>query len=331
MKSLFTLGIVALALNASGQQADSTGLAGDNFSLQGALEMFRQSKDLDSFEKALNSADNHVNNLDLDSNGEVDYIQVRTQAEGESRIIVLQVAISKEESQDIAAIEMERTAEGTVTAQIRGDELLYPENTIVEPTEEVKEGGRKSGPAAPAAQITVWVNVWGWPSVQWCYGPLWWSWSSAWYWGYYPPWWRPWRPWGWRAWWGFPRPYWGWYHPVNVCRVEHAHSVYMHRRTVSSTVQHRTDVRPPVNRTKQEAKPTDRTLQHGGTDRTKQPSKQGTTEPSKQPPKQPQRQPTTRPTKKPAERTAPTKQPQRQSPSRSPSPSRQPTKAPGKR
>lgn len=329
MRSLFTLGVVAIALHADAvvQQADSTGLAGDGFSLRGALEMFRQSKDLDSFEKALNTADNHVNNLDLDGNGEVDYVQVRTEADGESRVIVLQVAITKEESQDVAAIEMERTSDGMVMAQIIGDDLLYPENTIVEPAEEVKEGGMKGGPSIPEAQVTVWVNVWGWPSVQWCYGPLWWSWSSQWYWGYYPPWWRPWRPWGWSAWWGFRRPYWGWYHPVNVCRVTHAHGVYMHRRSISATVQRRADVRPQATRTKQDGQPANRTIQQGGTDRSKQPSKQ----PAARPTKKPQRQPATRPTTKPTERTMPSKQPQRQAPNRSPSPSRQPTKAPGKR
>ncbi len=320
--SLLAAWVIALSTSAATQHADSTGLAGDGFSLRAALEMFRQAKDLDAFEQALNTTDNHVNNLDLDNDGEVDYVHVRTQAEGESRVVVMQVSTSKEEAQDIAAIQMERGADGSVKLQIRGDELLYPENTIVEPTEEVKEmPGKARGPLAPAAQMTVWVNVWGWPSVQWCYGPLWWSWNTSWYWGYYPTWWRPWRPWGWRAWWGFPRPYYGWYQPVNVCRVTHANSVYMHRRSVSAAVQRRPDVRPAGVRNKDEARPAQRTVQPGINERTKETRQQ------------PRRSPTTKPTQRPSERTAPTKQPQRQAPARSPSrsPSRQPQRAPTKR
>src|SRR5690606_29362040 len=148
--SLLAAWVIALSTSAATQHADSTGLAGDGFSLRAALEMFRQAKDLDAFEQALNTTDNHVNNLDLDNDGEVDYVHVRTQAEGESRVVVMQVSTSKEEAQDIAAIQMERGADGSVKLQIRGDELLYPENTIVEPTEEVKEmPGKARGPLAP--------------------------------------------------------------------------------------------------------------------------------------------------------------------------------------
>jgi hypothetical protein len=238
--------MLPLCSAAAPQQADSTGLAGDRFSLRGALDLFRQAKDLDAFEQALNTAENHVSNLDLNDDGEVDYVRVRTQVDGEARVVVLQAVLSKDEAQDIAAIEMERKGSSEAVLQIRGDELLYPEGTIIEPNEEAKDAGRKAGgPFAPPAQVTVWVNVWYWPMVQWCYGPQWNGWGSPWYWGYCPPWWRPWRPWGWSMWWGFPRPYWGWYHPVHYCRVELAHNLYMHRRTVSPRVQQRPDaVRP---------------------------------------------------------------------------------------
>ena len=325
MKTLLLLASMSagLAAVATPQQADSTGLAGDQFSLRGALELFRQSKDLDAFEKSINATGNGVNNLDLDGNGEVDFIHVRASADAESRVVVLQAAFGKDDQQDIATIQMERGAEATVTLQILGDAMLYPENTIVEPSESIKEQeGKRGGPLGPAAQVTVWMNVWAWPCVQWCYGPGWWEWSSPWYWGYYPGWWNPWRPWGWSMWWGYPRPYWGWYQPVHFCRVNHANSVYMHRRSMSGTVQRRNDVRPAQRAPS--TRPMERDDRAPGIDRGKQP-----TPPVRTPGK---------PERKPAERTAPSRPPHRTAPAPQPSrsspaapPSRPPQRAPTKR
>jgi hypothetical protein len=60
--SLFT----TLSLNAQNEPGiDSTGLPGDNFSLQGALQLFQQSGSPEEFEKLLNTESNNVNNLDL--------------------------------------------------------------------------------------------------------------------------------------------------------------------------------------------------------------------------------------------------------------------------
>lgn len=323
MRSIvLTLGIALLgpAVTAAPQQADSTGLAGDQFDLRGALDLFRRSKDLESFQRALNTADNHVNNLDLNADGEVDFIQVRTIADGESRVVVLSSALGKDDVQDIATIQMERRSDGVVALQVLGDEALYPDSTIIEPTEQVREGGGKGGPMAPEAQVTVWVNVWAWPCVQWCYGPFWWEWSSPWYWGYYPPWWSPWSPWRWTVWWGFPRPYWGWYQPVQVCYVVHANSLYQHRRVASPSISRRQDVRPPRPIIRDERPVKERDMQR--------PRQQERVNP---PPARPERRPDVRPERKPAERMPPsrTMPPPRQAPS--PAPGRAPGRAPVRR
>lgn len=60
---------------------DSTGLPGDNFSLQGALQLFHDAANIEDFEKALNTESNHVNNLDLDGDGNIDYVRVIDKAE----------------------------------------------------------------------------------------------------------------------------------------------------------------------------------------------------------------------------------------------------------
>ncbi len=49
---------------------------GDNFSLEGALELFKKSASPQEFEQLLNSPDSKVNNLDLNGDGEIDYIRV---------------------------------------------------------------------------------------------------------------------------------------------------------------------------------------------------------------------------------------------------------------
>ena len=48
----------AITINTSAQESsenDSTGLPGDNFSLQGALEMFKKASSVEEFEKLINS------------------------------------------------------------------------------------------------------------------------------------------------------------------------------------------------------------------------------------------------------------------------------------
>jgi len=321
MKAIVALPFaLALALPAWAiTPSDSTGLAGDNFNLKAALEMFRQAKDMDGFERALNKAENRVSNLDLDANGEVDYVHVSTKAEGEARVIMLRVALGKEEFQDIAAIAMERESEGMVKLQIIGDEMLYPDSTLVEPVQELNDGERKrGGPSAPPAQITVWVNVWGWPFVQWCYGADWWGWGPTWYWGYYPPWWRPWGIWGWNDWWYWPRPYAGWYRPVHICRVIRAQHLFHMHRAASAGLQGRRGIRPMRPVIKDDTRRPDRVIN--------KPREQERM-------REPQRDPNVKPQRKPAERTAPNRapQPQRRDPARQPAPRKDPGRAPGKR
>ncbi len=244
--------IVASAF-AQQETADSTGLPGDHFSLQGALELFKQAKDLEVLEQSLNSEEQRVNNLDLDANGEVDYVRVIDHHEGDAHAIALQVALGKEEFQDVAVIELEKNGEQSAMLQIRGATELYGDDVYVEPFEEKEGEPTMKGPAMPldGPRLRVWVNVWSWPCVTWIYGPSYVAWTSPWYWGYYPPWWRPWRTWGWRTWRGWHRPYYGWYHYVNTCRVVRANTLYQRRavhsprvRTSTADARQRRDAMP---------------------------------------------------------------------------------------
>lgn len=242
MKSIISTVIaVAFVVHTQAQTralVDSTGLPGDGFDLAGAVELFKQAPNLEAFERALNEEASQVNNLDLDGDERVDHIRVVDHKSGEAHAIVLQVALSQSELQDVAVIELEKTGEATAMLQIRGAEELYGSDVLVEPLAEEDAGTAPAkGPSAPElARVQVWVNVWAWPCVTWIYGPSYVVWQSPWYWGHYPPWWRPWRPMGWRAWYRWNRPYHVWYRPVYVCSVPNAHSVYRPRASFSPRI-----------------------------------------------------------------------------------------------
>lgn len=193
---------------------DSTGLPGDNFSLQGALSLFKQANSPEEFEKLLNTQNNKVNNLDLNGDGNIDYLRVINKRKDQVQVFIIQALVSNQESQDIAVIELEKTGENTAVIQIAGDEDIYGETTISEPVEVTDNAApddaernsyfyepntRAHGPSAgfdmPVfAPARVIVNVWFWPCVRRVYAPSYMVWTSPWTWVNPPVWWRPWRP-----------------------------------------------------------------------------------------------------------------------------------------
>ena len=196
---------------------EPTGLPGDNFSLEGALELFKTSESPEAFEKMLNTEQNKVNNLDLNGDGEIDYIKVIDKTQGDVHAFVLQAVISENEKQDIAVIEMERNRDNA-TVQIMGDEDIFGEQRIVEPLEEVKtHAGTKSK--------KVIVNIYTWPVVQYVYGPAYNLWISPWGWHVRPVWWRPWRPITFHVFYRYHDPYRHRYVVVHTHRTKHAHQI----------------------------------------------------------------------------------------------------------
>ncbi|MDH3649808.1 MAG: hypothetical protein OEQ53_08995 [Saprospiraceae bacterium] len=225
--------------------SDSTGLPGDNFSLEGALDLFKQSSSPEEFEQKLNKEDNKVNNLDLNADGQVDYIRVEDHSSDEAHAIVLQVVVAKDEEQDIAVIEIEKVSGDSAILQIIGDQDIYGESVIVEPVAtELKEG--KGGPSMRSPPARVVVNVWfGYPCVRYVYMPGYVSYRSPYRWRAYPRWWKPWRPvrWGlYVSWWAPVRFH---YHVVPTHRVVRAHRVYTPVRRTSITVSRRNQ--PAIN------------------------------------------------------------------------------------
>jgi len=226
---------------------DSTGLPGDNFSLQGALELFKRASSVEEFEKLLNTESSNVNNLDLNDDGRIDYIKVIDRADRNVHAFILQVPVTETENQDIAVIGLERTGDATAQLQIVGDEDIFGEEVIVEPDD--GDGTAKFTPVdgmwyehGPAASDindnseAVIVNVWVWPVVRYVYAPFYTAWVSPWRWAYRPVWWSPWRPVSWAVW----RPRHAGFAPHYVVVREHrvirARQVYRPVRSASVVV-----------------------------------------------------------------------------------------------
>jgi len=230
------------------------GLPGDNLNLYAVLDIFQKSKTLEDFEKALNDPDNKVNNLDLNNDGEIDYIEVEGHKEGNTHVIVLQVAVNNKETQDVAVIEVDKDKKNNVHVQAIGDEDLYGKNYIVEPS------GSTSGTPNPGytGGGTVIVNnnttnnynttttspgyvgasVSAWPVVLFLFSPVYVVYRSPWHWGYYPPYWRPWRPVYYHDYWGYHGHYYRspYYRRTAVIRNPRYYNNYAARRNTSFVV-----------------------------------------------------------------------------------------------
>ena len=221
---------------------EETGYAGDHFSLEGALSLFKEAKSIEDFEKALNKESNKINNLDLNEDGDIDYIRVIDHVDGDVHAIVLQVPINENESQDLAVIEIEKTGAENAILQIIGDEEVFGESKIVEPFEVEGDDSQGRGPDDVVAFKRIVVNVWLWPSVRFVYGPRYRAWVSPFGWRVYPRWWRPWRPRPFSTFYVGIRPYRTSFRVVNTHRVVRAHNVYVPRRRTSTTVVRKTTV-----------------------------------------------------------------------------------------
>lgn len=234
MKKQVKYGMLSLILILTGwiaatAQVNEWEVPGDNFSLEGALELFKKSSSPEEFEQLLNSADSKVNNLDLNEDGRVDYIKVIDRNEGNIHAFILQAIVSDREYQDVAVIELEKLANGKAVLQITGDEDIYGIETIIEPTEEVRLN------AGTTVQRRV-VNVWAWPSVRYVYSPYYSVWVSPWQYSLRPVWWSAWGPVAYYDYYPYWNPYRSNYAVCYTHRVSYARNLYLPYRTTSVVV-----------------------------------------------------------------------------------------------
>jgi len=259
MKSIFLFLMTSFffafnfSVNAQNSGDEKLNLPGDNLNLYAVLNLFQESETLELFEKNLNAEDAKINNLDLNNDDKIDYIKVLDNVEGDNHLIVLQVAISNNENQDVAVFSVNKDEKKEIHIQLIGDEELYGKNYIIEPN--TSETAAQSGTPNPGystnttnaegttvvVEKTVIVQVQTWPVITYMYAPTYVIWYSPWYWGYYPPYWNPWRPYYWHYYYGYHSNwhshYYGHYHNSNYYRNPlYQNNYYNRSRSQSNTV-----------------------------------------------------------------------------------------------
>jgi hypothetical protein len=174
------------------------GLPGDDLDLYAVLDLFQKSKTIEDFEKSLNEEKTGIVNLDLNNDGNVDFIKVVTEQDGDNFLFILQDPISDNETQDVAVISVSKDAAGKISMQIIGDKDLYGKDYVVEPrsqpTESVTANPAYTGdePVTVNVQATTEVIVVeAAPVVQYVYSPVYIPYYPTYYYGFYPHWWRP--------------------------------------------------------------------------------------------------------------------------------------------
>lgn len=170
--------LLLFSFSASPAQQDvtivaSTSQAADGLDLKAVSVLFQDSKDMEAFEKALNDPETGINNLDLNADGDADFIRVVEQADGDARLIILQVPLAENEFQDVATIEVEKTADDEYNMQLHGNHIIYGYDYYVAPAH---------------------VHIHTWPIISWMYGPVYRPYRSVFRIGFYPRWYRPYRP-----------------------------------------------------------------------------------------------------------------------------------------
>lgn len=143
----------------------------DNLDLEAVASIFGESKDLEDFEKRLNDPKTQISNLDLNNDGEVDYLRVMETSENNVHSISIQAIIGKDQYQEVAVIDVEKDSKGSTQVQVIGNVDMYGPNYYITPYYHV----------VPVFFTLFWVAA---------YRP----WYSPWYYGYHPPYFRPWPP-----------------------------------------------------------------------------------------------------------------------------------------
>ncbi|MCQ2328731.1 MAG: hypothetical protein MJZ59_05245, partial [Paludibacteraceae bacterium] len=175
-------------------EATSTDIS-EGLDLKAVASLFGEVKNLEEFETRLNADTSHLNNLDLNGDGEVDYLRVVEVEQNSNHMVLIQAVLAKDVFQDIASILVEKS--GTeVTVQIKGDAYIYGENYIIEP-----------------------VYIYRPVIYDWFWGPYWVCYTSPWYWGYWPGWWRPYPCWGYHDYWVHIHV---WHHGHPCCSYRYA-------------------------------------------------------------------------------------------------------------
>ncbi len=143
-------------------QAENNDIS-NNLDLKAVATVFGESKNLEEFENRLNDYESNISNLDLNNDGQVDYLRVVEDMQNNTHVVVIQAVLDTEVYQDVATIVVDKDQNNSTSVQVIGDPYIYGPNYIIE----------------PAYYYTP--NIFGF-----FWGANYNRWHSPYYWGYYP-------------------------------------------------------------------------------------------------------------------------------------------------
>ena len=134
-----------------------------NLDLRAVATVFADSRNLENFEYRLNDYNSGISNLDLNRDGQIDYLRVVEMYENGMHLVVIQAVLGYNIFQDVATVVVEGRNSNNVHVQIVGNPYLYGTNYIIEPVFH----------HPPVIYRSFWT-----PGYV--------VWNSPYYWGYYP-------------------------------------------------------------------------------------------------------------------------------------------------
>ncbi len=135
--------------------------------LQAVGAAFAQSSTVEEFEKLLNDSSYMLSDLDLNSDGYVDYLRVLETVEGNAHVFLIQACLDEDVYQDVASVVAEMHAADRAYVEIVGSSYIYGPNYIIRPV-------YVSTPLIFAHLVRAAYSVW----------------RSPWHWGHFPPYYR---------------------------------------------------------------------------------------------------------------------------------------------
>ncbi len=299
------------------------GLPGDNLDLYATLDLFQKSKTIEEFEASLNDEKTGINNLDLNVDGDVDFIKVVTQKEDDDFAFVLQIDVLEKETQDVAVILVSKDSDDKVAIQMVGDEELYGKDYVIEPkleTSAVTANPGYSGAdtvvveSEPATVVVVESE----PIVHYVYSPVYVPYYPPYYYGYYPPYYHPYPVISINIYFGRNRHHRNHYHGGHrggntvIINNNNTYNNYSRTRNTSNTVnKNRSEGKykrdDASNRPSKDTKPsTDKQKPKGNSgikeNKNSAPANKPSTRPATKPANKPSTRPATKPNNKPASR-----------------------------
>ncbi|MDZ7614564.1 MAG: hypothetical protein U5K51_13325 [Flavobacteriaceae bacterium] len=105
----------------------------DNLDLEAVASVFGESDDVEDFERRLNDPKIQINNLDLNNDGEVDYLRVVETGSGNTHTLSIESVLGKDQYQEVATIDVVKDKSKKTEVQVVGNVNMYGPNYCITP------------------------------------------------------------------------------------------------------------------------------------------------------------------------------------------------------